>query len=176
MNAGAPVRPSLADLNGMDRAAFVQAVGGAFEHSPWVAERAYTTRPFADLEALHRAMSAVLETAEASERLTLIRAHPELAGKAAIAGALTPESRLEQGRAGLDQLTKAELAQFRRLNAAYGARFGFPFIICARVNDKTSILAAMERRLANTFDEETAEAMAQIALIGRYRLADAVAP
>jgi 2-oxo-4-hydroxy-4-carboxy-5-ureidoimidazoline decarboxylase len=106
--------------------------------------------------------------------MALIRAHPELAGKAAIAGELTDASRAEQARAGLDQLSAAEFARFHALNAAYGSRFGFPFIICARLNDKASILAAMERRLANDAESEVAEAIAQIGQIARFRLSDAV--
>ncbi len=164
----------LAALNRMDRSGFVRTLGAAFEHSPWVAERAFAARPFADLDALHGAMLAALDAAGEDERLALIRAHPELAGKAAIAGNLTAESRSEQARAGLDQLTEGEFTRFHALNAAYGAKFGFPFIICARLNDKTSILAAMERRLSNAPAEEVAEAIAQIGLIGRLRLADAV--
>jgi len=174
MTAGAGVR--LVDLNAMDQVAFVQAVGFAFEASPWVMEQAHAARPFADVAALHRAALAVLVAASKAERLALIRAHPELAGKAAIAGRLTAESRSEQAGAGLDQLTEAEFARFHELNTAYGARFGFPFIICVRLNDKASILAAVERRLLNSTEEEVAEAIKQIGLIGLIRLTDRVVP
>ena len=166
----------LADLNAMDRAAFVGAVGFAFEGSPWVMERAFDAQPFADVPNLHRAAVEVLGQASPAERLALIRAHPELAGKAAIAGKLTAESRSEQAGAGLDQLTEAEFARFHELNAAYGVRFGFPFIICVRLSDKASILAAMERRLLNSADEETVEAIKQIGLIGLIRLTERVVP
>jgi len=164
----------IADLNAMDRAAFTAALGFVFELSPWVVEQAHAAAPFADRETLHGAMMAVLASAPEAEKLALIRAHPELAGKAAIAKALTAESLSEQAGAGLDRLTAEEYARFHALNAAYGARFGFPFIICARLNDKTSILAAMERRLANDAATEIAEAIHQIGLISRLRLFDAV--
>ena len=117
---------------------------------------------------------AVLEAAPEAERLALIRAHPELAGKAAIAKTLTAESLVEQAGAGLDRLTPEEFERFHALNAAYGERFGFPFIIAVRLNDKTSILAAMQARLDNDKAAEIAEAIAQIGLISKLRLQDAV--
>jgi OHCU decarboxylase len=166
---------ALADINAMDRAAFTTALGFVFELSPWVVERAHAAGPFASREALHGAMMAALEAAADADKLALIRAHPELAGKAAIAGALTAESLSEQARAGLDRLTPDEYARFHALNAAYGARFGFPFIICARLNDKAAILAAMERRLGHDEATEVAEALAQIGDISRLRLFDTVA-
>ncbi len=165
---------SLAEINALDEAAFIEAVGWLYEHSPWVMARAWKSRPFADVEAVHAAALAALDAASAEERLALIRAHPELAGKAAIARDLTAASASEQAGAGLDRLTPAEFARFGDLNAAYGARFAFPFIICARLNDKASILAAMSRRLGHTPEEEIAEAIVQIGLIGRLRLAVAV--
>ena len=116
----------------------------------------------------------MLGAAPEADALALIRAHPELAGKAAIAGTLTSESLSEQAGAGLDRLTAEDYARFQTLNAAYGARFGFPFIICVRLNDKTSILAAMALRLANAPATEVAEAVRQIGLISRLRLFDAV--
>ena len=165
---------SLADINAMDRAAFTAALGFVFELSPWVVERAHAAGPFRDREALHGAMMAVLDAAPEADKLTLIRAHPELAGKAAIAKTLTDESRSEQAGAGLDRLTADEYDHFEALNAAYGARFGFPFIICARLNDKTSILAAMAARLDHDAATEIAEAIRQIGLISRLRLFDTV--
>jgi 2-oxo-4-hydroxy-4-carboxy-5-ureidoimidazoline decarboxylase len=167
---------SIAEVNALDAPAFAAALGFLFEHSPWVVERAWAARPFADRAGLHAAMVSVLEAATEDERLALIRAHPELAGKAAIAGDLTAASLSEQASAGLDRLTADEFARFHALNGAYGARFGFPFIICVRLNDKTSILAAMERRLANDEAAEVAEAIHQIGLIAGLRLESAVAP
>jgi 2-oxo-4-hydroxy-4-carboxy-5-ureidoimidazoline decarboxylase len=171
--SGAPPL-TLARLNSMNRTGFATALGFAFELSPWVVERAWDERPFASVEALHAAMMAVLETASTEDKLALIRAHPELAGKAAIAKTLTAESNAEQASAGLDKLTPEEFARFHQLNAAYNARFGFPFIICVRLNDKASILRAMEARVAHDEAAEIAEAIQQIGLISKLRLLDAV--
>ncbi len=167
---------ALAEVNALDETGFTQALGFVFELSPWVVTRAHAAQPFASREALHAAMMAVLEATPEADRLALIRAHPELAGKAAIAKALTAESQSEQASAGLDRLTPDEFARFHELNAAYGAKFGFPFIICVRLNDKTSILRAMTRRLAHDRISEIDEAIAQIGLISRLRLFDAVTP
>lgn len=135
-----------------------------FEHSPWVEERA-ASRSHADL-------MAVLHAATPDEQIALIRAHPELAGKAAVDGALTEASAAEQASAGLDRLTQAEYDRFHALNAAYRDRFGFPFIICVRLTDKAGILAAMERRLGNDRETEIATALQQIGEIVRLRLQD----
>jgi 2-oxo-4-hydroxy-4-carboxy-5-ureidoimidazoline decarboxylase len=167
---------ALDDINTLDEASFTRALGFVFELSPWVVTRAHAAQPFASREALHAAMMAVLEATPEADRLALIRAHPELAGKAAIAKALTAESESEQASAGLDRLTPEEFAQFHELNAAYGAKFSFPFIICVRLNDKASILNAMTRRLAHDPPSEINEAIAQIGLISRLRLFDAVTP
>ncbi|PZR34726.1 2-oxo-4-hydroxy-4-carboxy-5-ureidoimidazoline decarboxylase [Caulobacter segnis] len=171
--SGAPPL-TLARLNSMNQTGFTTALGFAFELSPWVVERAWTERPFASVEAMHRAMMAVLEAATTADKLALIRAHPELASKAAIAKTLTAESNAEQASAGLDKLTPEEFARFHDLNAAYRDRFGFPFIICVRLNDKASILAAMQARLSNDEASEIAEAITQIGLISKLRLLDAV--
>ena len=158
-----------ADINALDTAAFVARFGALFEHSPWVVARAAGLRPFADL---HTGLMAALHAASPDEQLALIRAHPELAGKAAIDRTLTEASAAEQASAGLDRLTPAEYARFHTLNAAYRARFAFPFIICVRLTDKAGILAAMEQRLGNDRDSEIAAAMAQIGEIVRLRLED----
>jgi 2-oxo-4-hydroxy-4-carboxy-5-ureidoimidazoline decarboxylase len=168
-------QPTLPAIDTPDRTAFVGALGFAFEDSPWVMERVFDARPFADIEALHRAAAGVLDHARHEERLALIRAHPRLADKVALAAGVGAHSASEQAGAGLDSLTAAEFERFAALNDAYDARFGFPFIICVRLNDKTSILDAMARRLGNTVNEEVAEAIAQILLIARLRLADAAA-
>lgn len=138
-----------------------------FEHSPWVEARAAARPASGDR---HADLMAVLHDATPAEQLALIRAHPELAGKAAVDGTLTEASAAEQASAGLDRLTQAEYDRFHALNAAYRTRFGFPFIICVRLTDKAGILAAMERRLANDRDAEIAEALAQIGEIVRLRL------
>jgi 2-oxo-4-hydroxy-4-carboxy-5-ureidoimidazoline decarboxylase len=140
-----------------------------FEHSPWVEERADARPSSGDR---HADLMAVVRDASPDEQLALIRAHPELAGKAAVDGSLTEASAAEQASAGLDRLTQAEFDKFHALNAAYRERFGFPFIICVRLTDKAGILAAMESRLANDRETEIATAIDQIGEIVRLRLAD----
>ncbi|PCG13471.1 MULTISPECIES: 2-oxo-4-hydroxy-4-carboxy-5-ureidoimidazoline decarboxylase [Sphingomonas] len=138
-----------------------------FEHSPWVEARADARPSSGDR---HADLMAVVATASDAERLALIRAHPELAGKAAIDGTLTQASAAEQASAGLDRLTAEEFARFHDLNTRYRARFGFPFIICVRLTDKAGILAAMAARLANERDVEIATAIAEIGKITKLRL------
>ena len=140
-----------------------------FEHSPWVEARADARPSSGDR---HADLMAVVRDATPEEQLALIRAHPELAGKAAVDGSLTEASAAEQASAGLDRLTQAEFDRFHALNAAYSEKFGFPFIICVRLTDKAGILAAMERRLANDRDTEIATALGQIGEIVRLRLED----
>ncbi|HEY0269522.1 MAG TPA: 2-oxo-4-hydroxy-4-carboxy-5-ureidoimidazoline decarboxylase [Sphingomonas sp.] len=152
-----------------DRAAFVARYGALFEHSPWVVERAADHLPMPDL---HAGLMAIVREATPEEQLALIRAHPELAGKAAIDRTLTDASAAEQASAGLDRLGEAEYARFHALNAAYRERFDFPFIICVRLTDKAGILAAMAERLANDRETEIATAIAEIGKIVRLRLED----
>ena len=140
-----------------------------FEHSPWVEARA-DARPSSGNR--HADLMAVVHDATPDEQLAMIRAHPELAGKAAIDKTLTDASAAEQASAGLDRLTSQEYARFHALNAAYRARFDFPFIICVRLTDKAGILAAMEQRLSHGREEEIATALAQIGEIVRLRLED----
>lgn len=161
-----------AEIMAMAPAAFVARFGFLFEHSPWVVERAAACRPFADL---HGGLMQVVADATPAERLALLRAHPELAGKAAIDGTLTSASAAEQASAGLDRMTPEEYARFHALNAAYRARFGFPFVICVRLTDKAGILAAMERRLGHDRDAELTMAIDQVGEIVRLRLAEALA-
>jgi OHCU decarboxylase len=165
---------SIAALNAADRATFVAAIGFAFEHSPWIADATWDRRPFADLDDLHTALVDVLVQAPEARRIELIAAHPDLAGRVAREGRLTAASRDEQAAAGLDRLTPAELARFEAANAAYRGRFGFPFVICAREHDKSSILAALERRAGNDREAEIATALEEIAKIARLRLEDTV--
>lgn len=149
--------------------AFVARFGFLFEHSPWVVERAAARRPFADL---HAGLMQVVADASEDEQLALVRAHPELAGKAAIDRTLTAESTAEQASAGLDRLTEAEFERFHALNAAYRARFGFPFVICVRLTDKAGILAAMEQRLGHDRTSELATALTEVGKIVKLRLED----
>ena len=137
-------------VNALDRAAFVATFGHLFEHSPWVAEETWPRRPFRDATHLHQALCATMRGAERERQLALIRAHPDLAGRLAQQRKLTAESTREQASAGLSQLSDNELSRFQQLNERYRARFGFPFIICARLNAKDTILAAMETRVSNT--------------------------
>lgn len=161
---------TLRTLNAMPEEAFVQTLGDIFEHSPWVAEGAGPGRPYSSIGVLHDAMCAVVRQAGEERQLQLIRAHPDLAGKAARAGALTEASTGEQRGAGLDRLTDDEYRTFERLNNAYKARFAFPFIIAVRGLDKHDILAAFETRLQNDRDRERQTALDQIARIARFRL------
>lgn len=163
-------------LNAGPLAGFVARVGPIFEHSPWIAERTGARRPFATREALLRELFTTLQAASRDEQLALIRAHPDLAGRLAQQGALTAESTGEQASAGLDRLTAEELARFTEANARYRERFGFPFVICARLNDKAAMLAAFERRLPLGVEEEIGNALAEIEKIAALRLAGVVQP
>ncbi len=162
------VRPSE-----MGREAFVEAFGGVFEHSPWIAEGAFDLElgPAHDSAiGLHNALARVFRASDRERRLGVLNAHPDLAGKLAAAKRLTPESTAEQASAGLDALTDDERAVFTQANAAYRAKHGFPFIIAVRDHDKTGILRAFERRLANDADTEFSEACAQVERIAMLRL------
>jgi OHCU decarboxylase len=165
---------SMDAINGLDRGAFVERFGPLFEHSPWVAEAAWQDRPFADRDELHEALVAAMYAAPRERKLALIRAHPDLAGKAAIEGTLTNSSKREQSSAGLDRLTPDEYAAFTRTNAAYRERFGFPFVVCAREQTKASILRTAAERLDHTEAEEISVALEEIAKIARLRLEDAL--
>jgi 2-oxo-4-hydroxy-4-carboxy-5-ureidoimidazoline decarboxylase len=154
----------------MDGTAFNRALGAVFEGSPWVAERAWAARPYATVAALHAAMLSAVRRATPAEQLALLRAHPDLADRAALAGTLSPSSEEEQAGAGLDRLDEANYARFQRLNRAYRRTFGFPFIIAVRTHDVNGILAAFERRLCHTRAEEVEAALAEIAVITRLRL------
>lgn len=161
---------TLWELNRITPSAFATALGDIFEHSPWVPERASTARPFGSIAALHAAMLDVVDAAPRERRLALIRAHPELAGKAAIRGELTADSTMEQSGAGLSQCTADELSRLTALNAAYNAKFGFPFILAVKGFDRAGILREFERRLDHDAAGERVEALAQIARIARFRL------
>jgi len=165
---------TLDDLNAMDEDAFAAALGGVFEHSPWVARDASATRPFASVEALAGALEAAMRAAPRDRQLGLIRAHPELAGREARAGELTAASTGEQARAGLDRLTAEELGELEAVNRAYRERFGFPLIVCVREHTKDSILAWGRARLRHTADDEVATALGEIAKIAGLRLRDIV--
>lgn len=167
--------PDLAAINRMEAEAFVALLGGVFEHAPWVAEAAWPHRPFASVGALHDAMMRAVRAAPPERRRAFLNNHPELAGPEARARSLTAESTREQGSAGLDRITPEEAAAFDRLNAAYRARFGVPFIIAVRGRSRAEILAAFEVRLARDPADEEATALEEVALITRMRLDGLVA-
>jgi 2-oxo-4-hydroxy-4-carboxy-5-ureidoimidazoline decarboxylase len=163
---------SLAQLNAASDGDFVTTLGGIYEHSDWVPRRLAAQRPFQDTESLRIAMRQTVENATAVEKLVLIRAHPDLAGKLAKAGKLTAESTREQAGLGLDRLDDEEFARFQSRNESYQAKFGFPFIICARLTTKQGVLEAFEKRLDHSREVEINEALKQIHEIARLRLED----
>ncbi|NHZ65505.1 allantoate amidohydrolase [Massilia genomosp. 1] len=175
---------TLTDLNSCDAAAFVDTLRGIYEHSPWIPERALTGgptgRPFATVAALKHALQTAVTKASVDEQLGLIRAHPELAGKAAIAGELTQESTKEQARSGLNLCSAEEYATLHKLNADYNARFGFPFILAVKGPDgngltRSAIIDTFTRRLKNQRQDEMAESLRQIHRIAELRINDLLA-
>ena len=164
------------EVSGLDRDAFVQQFGSLFEHSPWVAGRAWRRRPFGSVDDLERAFTSTVFSATEDEQLSLIRSYPDLAGSEAAEGTLTSESVDEHASAGLDRLTSGEHERLERLNAAYRKRFEIPLVFCSREHTKESILAEGEGRLAHGRAEELRTALGEIAKIGRLRLLDRVRP
>ena len=164
----------LASLNAATEAEFISALAGIFEHSPWVAQRAAAARPFASKLHLQEAMCDVVARASSDEQLALIRAHPELAGRAAVRGELTVESAGEQKRAGLSSCSPDELARLQWLNSAYAKKFGWPFILAVKGHNPASVIAALEWRMNQAADDERATSLDQIGRIAGFRLAEAV--
>jgi 2-oxo-4-hydroxy-4-carboxy-5-ureidoimidazoline decarboxylase len=165
---------TIADLNRLDQAQFVAALANIYEHSPWVPERAWPRRPFANIDDLHAAMAAVVAAAGKDEQLALIRAHPELAGKAMAGRALTAASAIEQSGAGLTHCTPDELAHLRELNTRYNEKFGFPFILAVKGYDRAGVIAEFVRRVDNGAADEFAESLRQIDKIARLRLEEQI--
>ena len=165
-----PASCPLTALSDLDREAFVAAIGMVFEHSPWVAARAWERRPFADRAALDQAFAEVLAVAGREELLGLILAHPELASKAALRGEVAEHSAREQAGAGLNACTPEELTAIRALNDAYRAHFGWPFIVAVQGLSRQEIIAAMRERLNRSSEAEFAEALLQIRRIAGLRL------
>jgi OHCU decarboxylase len=157
-------------VNALTREAFVDRFGPLFEHSPWVAADAYAHGPFADEDELFAALRAAMYAAPRERQLALIRAHPDLAGRAAVEGSLTESSQREQASAGLDRLTPDEYASFTRLNTAYRDRFGFPFIACVREHSVASLLAWGAARLQREPEAEEHTALAEVGKIVALRL------
>ncbi len=162
---------TLSEVNRMTADEFVRALGRVFEHSPWIAERAFAARPFASVGALHAAMAEAVRRAQ----LMLPRAHPELAGKQAQAGTLTRDSTAEQAAAGLGALTPDELRRVAELNRRYREKFGFPFIIAVRRHSKDRIFRELERRLGLAPEAELANGLEQVFVITRLRLEGSIA-
>lgn len=158
------------ELNALDRQEFARLLGGIFEHSPWVPLRTADKRPFLNRPALHEALCETVRSSSNEEKLGLIRAHPDLVGR----DVLTAESRSEQAGAGLGELSAEEIALFRDYNARYKERFGFPFVICARLNKKQAMLDALPIRLQNSREQEMETALNEIFKIARLRLDDLV--
>jgi 2-oxo-4-hydroxy-4-carboxy-5-ureidoimidazoline decarboxylase len=168
------VRLALSQLNEMNRLDFVSQIGWVFENSTWVAEGAWESRPFSTIEDLHTAMERVVQSATPQRQLELIQAHPDLAGHRGSQSELTIASRREQAEAGFTQLAANEAEQMERNNALYREKFGFPFIVCARLNTTGTIREAFAKRLENSRPKEIGVALEEISKIGRLRLADAI--
>jgi len=161
-------------LNRMTAGDFVAAFGDIAEHSPWVAERAATARPFAGRENVVDAFTGALRRASQAEQLAVLRAHPDLAGKAVVAGELTEDSKREQAGAGLDQLSGEEFERFTHLNQTYKERFGIPFIFAVKGATKDLILASFEERVGNDRAREIEIAIDNVCRILRFRLEDRI--
>ena len=171
---GKTAKTPLRRLNVMNAHGFVRTLGHVFENSPWVAERAFHLHPFATIADLHEKLCRTVSAASEEEKLALIRAHPDLVGKMAQAGQLTPQSAAEQAAAGLDKLSREEVEAFQAYNDVYRETFGLPFVICARENKKEAILAAFPRRLKHTREREIDVAIEEICKIAHLRVLDAV--
>jgi 2-oxo-4-hydroxy-4-carboxy-5-ureidoimidazoline decarboxylase len=165
---------TITQLNAMPEPEFVKVLGGIYEHSPWFAEAAAQQRPFTDTAELAAALRRAVDDAGREAQLKLVRAHPELAGKAAVRGELTAESTREQAGAGLDQCTPEEFQRLQNLNASYNQKFGFPFILAVRGYDRHGIIDAFARRLDNAPDIELQTCINQIHRIAQFRLNDLV--
>jgi 2-oxo-4-hydroxy-4-carboxy-5-ureidoimidazoline decarboxylase len=162
--------PKLGELNALEREEFTRLIGPVFEHSPWVAARTESQRPFHSHEELHGALCATVAKAKEDEKLALIRAHPDLIGESE----LTEASQAEQASAGLDRASPEEVKQLREYNRQYRERFGFPFVICARLNKKEAIARAFPIRLRNSREQEMQIALDEISKIAGLRLRDLV--
>ena len=163
---------NLTQLNTLEQEQFTAVLADIFEHSAWVAQQIWAKRPFTNVDALHSIMVAEVSAAGLTPQLTLLRAHPELAGKEAQGGGLTSASESEQAGAKLDRLSSAEMVTIERLNRAYMSKFGFPFIIAVRNHTKDGIFSEFERRVENDIDTERNTALEQVAFIARFRLDD----
>lgn len=167
-------KASIEEVNAMSREEFVECFGSLYEHSPWVAGGAEKERPFESVDETRRAFERIVDGASENAKLDLIRAHPDLAGKAAVGGELTEESANEQSSAGLDRLSKEEFERFTRMNEEYRKKFEIPMVVCVREHTKESILENAGARLANSPDEEIRTALGEIHKIAGLRLGDMI--
>ena len=168
-------RITLQELNGYNQEQFVEALRGLFEGPPWIVMQSWYARPFATMKQLQHTFWQVMYGASLEQKIALLQAHPDLVGRAALAGTLTPESTQEQASAGLDTLSPTEIATFTQLNQTYHDQFGFPFVICVRENKKASILAGFSNRLHHSRSQEIEVALAEVAKICLFRLHDLMA-
>ncbi len=167
-------RRTITQVNAFKFEQYMKAFGSVFEHSPWVADQTWSKLPFASVAALHRALCETVAQSSDEKQLALIRAHPDLVGRATVAATLTAASTREQAGAGLGSLRPQDVIAFQSFNQRYHDQFGFPFIICARLTTKDAILAAFPVRLKNNRDEEIRTALTEIYKIARLRLLDLV--
>ncbi len=165
---------TISQLNQLSQKDFVRSIGPVFEHSPWIVETTFSQKPFPNFENLFRALCETVKNSNEKKQRALIRAHPDLVGKFALAGQLTKESTNEQASAGLNSLSPEEIDLFQKQNAAYKNKFGFPFVICARLNKKAAILAGFETRLKNSSEQEIKTALEEIFKIAELRLRDLI--
>jgi 2-oxo-4-hydroxy-4-carboxy-5-ureidoimidazoline decarboxylase len=163
---------SLREINTFDEDTFIQALSGLFEGPPWIVTLAWPQRPFTTLDHLYQVLCSLMYHAPQEQQIALLRSHPDLVGRAALAGTLSPSSTSEQLAAGLDHLSPEEITTFQRLNLAYFEQFSFPFVICARENKKDTILAGFAARLQHTREQEISIALAEVAKICALRLHD----
>lgn len=159
---------TISQLNALGVNDFVDHLGGVFEHSSWVARRAWKHRPFASLDDLHKRMTSEVEAASTAEKLTLLRSHPDLGARAR----MSEQSSKEQSSAKLDQMTPVEFARLHHYNEAYKSKFGFPFLLAVKGSTKLRIIQALETRLQSTPEDEFREALQQVYRIARFRLED----
>jgi len=165
---------NLKQINSLSRDDFVCVIGPVFEDSPWVADSTWSKHPFKSVDLLHSALCKTVQGAAEAKKVDLIRAHPDLVGRAAQSGTLTSASTSEQASAGLNKLTEEEIAQFQKYNQSYRDKFGFPFVVCARLNKNDAILKGFEARLKNSREEEIKTALAEIEKIAYLRLQDII--
>lgn len=165
-------RLTIAEINALDQEGFVAMLGSLFEGPPWIVHDAWHYRPFTDAAELHQILCALMYQAPIEQQIALLRAHPDLVGRAALAGTLSPASTGEQAAAGLNHLSPEEIASFQHYNTEYRAKFDFPFVICARENKKESILQGFATRIHNKQEQEISTALDEVAKICYFRLQD----